>query len=302
MLPPFLNTGDTIGIAATARYLTSEQWKFAKQEIESWGLKILIAENVFQSHAQLAGNETERTNSFLSLWNNPEVKAIIIARGGYGTVHTIDSILPQLDGRKWVCGYSDVTVLLNAITNKGVAGIHSTMPISFEHATHEALSTLRQALFGELKNISWETKNAYNGCVEGEIVGGNLSVIYSQLGSSTQLQSKDKIIFLEDVDEMLYHLDRMIMGLLRAGVFQGAKGIVFGGFTQLKDNTTEFGFSTDNPWGKSWEEVVMHRLQHLKIPMIFDFPAGHMEDNRAFYMGRKSSLSWGKDNAQLSWS
>ncbi|MFM7619445.1 MAG: LD-carboxypeptidase [Bacteroidota bacterium] len=302
MLPPFLNTGDTIGIAATARYLTSEQWKFANQEIESWGLKILIAENVFQSHAQLAGNETERTNSFLSLWNNPEVKAIIIARGGYGTVHTVDSILPQLDGRKWVCGYSDVTVLLNAITNKGVAGIHSTMPISFEHATHEALSTLRQALFGELKNISWETKNAHNGCVEGEIVGGNLSVIYSQLGSSTQLQSKDKIIFLEDVDEMLYHLDRMLMGLLRAGVFQGAKGIVFGGFTQLKDNTTEFGFSTDNPWGKSWEEVVMHRLQHLKIPMIFDFPAGHMEDNRAFYMGRKSSLSWGKDNAQLSWS
>jgi len=302
MLPPFLNTGDTIGIAATARYLTSEQWKFAKQEIESWGLKILLAENVFQSHAQLAGNEAERTNSFLSLWNNPEVKAIIIARGGYGTVHTIDSILPQLDHRKWVCGYSDVTVLLNAITNQGVAGIHSTMPISFEHATHEALSTLRQALFGELKNISWESKNAQDGCVEGEIVGGNLSVIYSQLGSPTQLESKDKIIFLEDVDEMLYHLDRMLMGLLRAGVFQGAKGIVFGGFTQLKDNTTEFGFSTDNPWGKSWKEVAMHRLQHLKIPMIFDFPAGHMEDNRAFYMGRKSSLSWGKDNAQLSWS
>ncbi|MFN4884852.1 MAG: LD-carboxypeptidase [Bacteroidota bacterium] len=302
MLPPFLNTGDTIGIAATARYLTSEQWKFAKQEIESWGLKILLAENVFQSHAQLAGNEAERTNSFLSLWNNPEVKAIIIARGGYGTVHTIDSILPQLDHRKWVCGYSDVTVLLNAITNKGEAGIHSTMPISFEHATHEALSTLKQALFGELKNISWETKNAQDGCIEGEIVGGNLSVIYSQLGSPTQLESKDKIIFLEDVDEMLYHLDRMLMGLLRAGVFQGAKGIVFGGFTQLKDNTTEFGFSTDNPWGKSWKEVAIHRLQHLKIPMIFDFPAGHMEDNRAFYMGRKSSLSWGKDNAQLSWS
>lgn len=302
MLPPFLNTGDTIGIAATARYLTSDQWKFAKQEIESWGLKILLAENVFHSHAQLAGNEVERTTSFLNLWNNPEVKAIIIARGGYGTVHTIDAILPHLDHRKWVCGYSDVTVLLNAITNKGGASIHSTMPISFEHATPEALSTLRQALFGELKNISWETKNAQEGCVEGEIVGGNLSVIYSQLGSPTQLQSKDKIIFLEDVDEMLYHLDRMLMGLLRAGVFQGAKGIIFGGFTQLKDNTTEFGFSTDNPWGKSWKEVAMHRLQHLKIPMIFDFPAGHMEDNRAFYMGHKSSLSWEKDNAQLSWS
>jgi muramoyltetrapeptide carboxypeptidase len=100
---------------------------------------------------------------------------------------------------------------------------------------------------------------------------------------------------------MLYHLDRMLMGLLRAGVFQGAKGIVFGGFTQMRDNTIEFGFAANNSWGKTWKEVAIHRLQHLQIPMIFDFPAGHMEDNRAFFMGRKSNISWGKNNAQLSW-
>jgi muramoyltetrapeptide carboxypeptidase len=190
MLPPFLKPGDTIGIAATARYLTSEQWAFAKKEIESWGLNVILAENVFHSNAQLAGDECERTQSFLSLWNNTEVKAVLIARGGYGTIHIIDEIISKLDHRKWICGYSDVTVLLNAATNLQGAAIHSTMPISFEHATAEALSTLRQALFGELKNISWETTTEQEGCVEGEIVGGNLSVIYSQLGSQTQLQAK----------------------------------------------------------------------------------------------------------------
>jgi muramoyltetrapeptide carboxypeptidase len=302
MLPPFLKPGDTIGIAATARFLTTDQWSFAKHQLESWGLKILLAENVFLSMNQLAGNEFERTNSFLSLWNNEDVKAILIARGGYGTIHTIDEIIPVLDNRKWICGYSDVTVLLNAATNGGGTAIHSTMPISFEHATEEALSTLKDALFGNLKKIQWQTENQDSGNIQGEIVGGNLSVIYSQLGSNTQLNAKNKLVFLEDVDEMLYHLDRMLMGLIRAGVFNDARGIIFGGFTQMKDNTKEFGFSTDNSWGKSWKEIAIHRLKHLQIPLIFDFPAGHMEDNRAFYMGSACHFKWDKNNAELSWS
>jgi muramoyltetrapeptide carboxypeptidase len=162
MQPAFLQQGDTIGIIATARFLTSEQWQFAEGIITSWGLKIKLAENVFTPQFQLAGNADERTQSFLSLWNDNEVKALLVARGGYGTVHTIDEIDPYLNAAKWICGYSDVTVLLNACTNKDIACIHSTMPISFEHATQEALENLRGALFGESFSFNWNENQIHS--------------------------------------------------------------------------------------------------------------------------------------------
>ncbi|MFM7768970.1 MAG: LD-carboxypeptidase [Bacteroidota bacterium] len=296
-----MKPGDTIGIAATARYLTHDQWSFAEKTLLSWGLKIKTSSNLFHPEFQLAGNVIARTNSFIEMWEDPEVKAVLIARGGYGTIHTIDGLLPLLDGRKWVCGYSDVTVLLNALNNIGVCSIHSTMPISFEHATQEALQNLKEALFGNLEVIQWNCNKLPNQTIQGEVVGGNLSVIYSQLGSATQLKSKNKILFLEDVDEMYYHLDRMLMALLRAGVFGGVRAVLIGGFTQMKDNTEAFGFSSNNPWGKSWEDIILERLSHLNVPIVFHFPAGHDNDNRAFYMGRQGNLNIQGEQAVLSW-
>ena len=301
MQPAFLQQGDTIGIIATARFITSEQWQYAKGIIESWGLKIKCAENVFSPHFQLAGSVEERTESFLSLWNDSEVKALIVARGGYGTVHTIDEILPHLNASKWICGYSDVTILLNACTNKNISCIHSTMPISFEHATPEALENLRSALFGESFSFNWNEKQIQKGNTEGEIVGGNLSVIYSQLGSCTQLNTKGKILFLEDVDEMLYHLDRMFMALKRAGLFDEISGLILGGFTQMRDNTEEFGFSSNNPWGKKVEDMIREIGLKTPVPIAVGFPAGHLNDNRAFYMGKKAELIVNENSAQLTW-
>ena len=301
MQPAFLQQGDTIGIIATARFITSEQWQYAKGVIESWGLKIKLAENVFKPSFQLAGNVEERTQSFLSLWNDNEVKALLVARGGYGTIHTIDEILPYLNESKWICGYSDVTVLLNACTNKDIACIHSTMPISFEHATPEALDNLRCALFGKSFLFNWNEKQIQVGKTEGEIVGGNLSVIYSQLGSATQLNTEGKILFLEDVDEMLYHLDRMLTALKRAGLFKNIQGIILGGFTQMRDNTEEFGFSSHNPWGKSIVEMILEIGLDCNIPVTMGFPAGHLNDNRAFYMGRNAELIVNENSAQLTW-
>ena len=301
MQPAFLQQGDTIGIIATARFITSEQWQFAKRVIEAWGLKIKLAENVFTPQFQLAGNVEERTQSFLSLWNDKEVKALLVARGGYGTIHTVDEILPFLDNSKWICGYSDVTVLLNACTNKNIASIHSTMPISFEHATPEALENLRCALFGESFLFDWNEKQIQVGKTEGEIVGGNLSVIYSQLGSPTQLNTEGKILFLEDVDEMLYHLDRMLTALKRAGLFKNITGLILGGFTQMRDNTEEFGFSSNNPWGKSLVEMIQEIGLNDSIPIAAGFPAGHLNDNRAFYMGRNAELIVNENSAQLTW-
>lgn len=301
MQPAFLKQGDTIGIIATARFISHEHWQFAKNTLESWGLKIKLAENVFKPAFQLAGNIDERTQSFLSLWHDSEVKALLVARGGYGTVHTIDEIDSYLDGSKWICGYSDVTVLLNACTNKGIPCIHSTMPISFEHATEEALENLRCALFGESFSFDWNEKQIQSGITEGEIVGGNLSVIYSQLGSSTQLNTHGKILFLEDVDEMLYHVDRMFTALRRAGLFQNIKGLILGGFTQMRDNTEEFGFSSNNPWGKSVEEMIREIGLSAQMPVAVGFPAGHLNDNRAFYMGRNAELIVNENSAQLNW-
>ena len=301
MQPAFLQQGDTIGIIATARFITSEQWQFAKHIIESWGLKIKLAENVFTPQFQLAGNVEERKQSFLSLWNDSEVKALLVARGGYGTVHTIDEILPFLNESKWICGYSDVTVLLNACTNKNITCIHSTMPISFEHATPESLENLRCALFGESFLFSWKENQIQVGRCEGEIVGGNLSVIYSQLGSPTQLNTEGKILFLEDVDEMLYHVDRMLTALKRAEMFKNLAGLILGGFTQMRDNTEEFGFSSNNPWGKSVEQMIREMEINSETPISVGFPAGHLNDNRAFYMGHQAELIVNENSAQLTW-
>ena len=301
MQPAFLQQGDTIGIIATARFITSEQWQYAKGVIESWGLKIKLAENVFTPSFQLAGNVEDRTQSFLSLWKDNEVKALLVARGGYGTIHTIDEILPHINNSKWICGYSDVTVLLNACTNKDIACIHSTMPVSFEHATPEALENLRFALFGETFSFEWNEKQIQKGSSEGKIVGGNLSVIYSQLGSATQLNTEGKILFLEDVDEMLYHVDRMLTALKRAGMFKNIQGIILGGFTQMRDNTEEFGFSINNPWGKSLVEMIQEIGLNDSIPIAAGFPAGHLNDNRAFYMGRNAELIVNENSAQLTW-
>lgn len=301
MQPAFLQQGDTIGIIATARFLTSEQWQFAERIITSWGLKIKLAENVFTPQFQLAGNAEERTHSFLSLWNDNEVKALLVARGGYGTVHTIDEINPSLNSSKWICGYSDVTVLLNACTNKNIACIHSTMPVSFEQATQEALENLKFALFGESFSFNWNENQIQVGNCDGEIVGGNLSVIYSQLGSSTQLNTEGKILFLEDVDEMLYHVDRMLTALRRAGMFKNISGLILGGFTQMRDNTEEFGFSSNNPWGKSVVQMIREMGINSETPIAVGFPAGHLNDNRAFYMGRNAELIVNENSAQLTW-
>jgi muramoyltetrapeptide carboxypeptidase len=291
MYPPFLQPNDTIGIVATARWVTQEQMKPAIALFESWGFRVQVSPAVFEKNHQLAGNDTVRLAALQEMLDNPEIKAIVVARGGYGTARIVDELdwTSFLSHPKWVCGYSDITVLLNALTNKGIAAIHSTMPISFPDATPEALEQLRRCLVGEKVPIVWQS-TGLAGSAEGEVVGGNLSVIYSQLGSCTQLDTRGKILFLEDVDEMLYHIDRMMVGLKRGGLFREVKGVIFGGFTQIKDNTKAFGFSTDNPWGVGIEEMALAHLVGLNRPVSFGFPAGHLADNRAFYEGLPASL------------
>ena len=291
--PPFLKEGDKIGICATARWLTLEQWEPAKRILESWGLVPVVMPQVFAQQGQLAGTDQDRIDGLMQCLQNPEIKAVLIARGGYGTVRVVDAIPDEviLKSNKWLCGYSDVTVLHNRWNNLGMATIHCSMPISFEACTPLALEQLRGALMGHWQNRTWTGESQNWKDATAPLVGGNLSVIYSQLGSSTQLKTDGCFLLLEDVDEMFYHLDRMMQGLLRAGLLDSIKGIVVGGLTQMKDNTPSYGFSTDNPWGFSAEEIMMQYAERLNVPIVFGFPAGHWEQNEGVYLGRSLRIS-----------
>jgi muramoyltetrapeptide carboxypeptidase len=286
--PPFLQKGDKIGICATARWLTPEQWEPAQLILESWGLIPVIMPQVFVQNGQLAGTDEERVDGLMQCLKDPEIKAIMIARGGYGSVRVVDAIPDDviLNSNKWICGYSDVTVLHNRWNNLGLSTIHSTMPISFPSCTPLALSQLHGALMGHWQSRTWKGASWGWQDAEAPMVGGNLSVIYSQLGSPSQPKTAGCFLLLEDVDEMLYHLDRMMQGLMRSGLLNNVKGIVVGGLTQMKDNTQAFGFSMDNPWGKTAEEILLSYAQTLNLPIVFDFPSGHWEQNEAVYLGR----------------
>jgi muramoyltetrapeptide carboxypeptidase len=301
-VPPFLKSGDCIGIAATARWVTAEQLQPAIDLFTSWGLRVKVAPNVHTVDFQLAGNAQSRAHGLQELIDDNEVQAIVIARGGYGTVQTIDVLdfTRFLDNPKWIAGYSDITVLHAHLNSKGIATIHSTMPISFPDATADALENLRQCVFGELKVFASSEKiDKEFSPVSGNLVGGNLSVLYSLLGSDSWHHCESPILFIEDVDEMLYHLDRMLWGMYRAQMLSQVKAIVCGGFTQMKDNTKQFGFPTDNPWGATAKEIIQSMADKLKIPVAFGFPAGHLSDNRAFYLGRPTLLKCTEGRAEI---
>ncbi|MFM7234018.1 MAG: LD-carboxypeptidase [Flavobacteriales bacterium] len=301
-VPPFLKSGDRIGIAATARWVTAEQLQPAIDLFTSWGLRVKVAPNVHTVDFQLAGNTQSRTHGLQQLMDDDDVQAIIIARGGYGTVHTIDALdfTRLLENPKWIAGYSDITVLHAHLNSSGLATIHSTMPISFPDATAEALENLRRCLFGDLTSFaSTELCESDFSPVSGNLFGGNLSVLYSLLGSNSWQQQEPVILFIEDVDEMLYHLDRMLWGIYRAGLFSNVRAMVCGGFTQMKDNTSQFGFPGNNPWGANAREIIQAMADRLQIPVAFGFPAGHLSDNRAFYLGRPAQLQCVEGRAEI---
>lgn len=300
--PPFLKSGDQIGIVATARWLEEPHIEIAKKVFEQRGWGVVLADNIYSKHFQLAGNALDRAKGFQSMMDRKDVSAVIVGRGGYGTVDVIDRIdwSHWLKRPSWICGYSDVTALLGEVYQLGVASVHSTMPVSFHDATAVALEQLCDALEGKLTRVEWKTSLDRLGEITGPVVGGNLSVLYSILGSKS-FPKGEFILFLEDVDEMTYHIHRMMMGFLRAGVLSQAKAVVLGGMTKMKDNTIEFGFPTDNSWGQTALESVVEVCSRLGILVVDGFPAGHMSDNRAFYHGLEAKLLVNEGNAELTW-
>ena len=296
--PPYLKKGDTIAILAPAGILKgrAETIQKAKELAQSWGLNVVLGENLFNQNNHFAGTDDERAQDFQKALDNPNIKAIWAARGGYGSVRLLDRLdfTKFMGNPKWIIGYSDITAFHNHIHNLGFETLHAMMATSLEEKPEEitkTISSYKKALFGEQLSYSIPSSN-YNrlGEVSGQLIGGNLAIVTSMLGSKSQLDTKDKILFLEEIGEYKYSIDRMLQSLKRANYFSTIKAVIIGDISLIKNNTTK--------WGSSVEQLILDALPK-DIPILFDFPAGHEPDNRAMIFGRKIKMTVNKGD-QLS--
>ena len=293
-IPPYLHKGDTVAILATARKNIDDNLKPAIDLLNSWGLKVVIGTTIGLDNNQLAGTDQQRAQDFQHQMDNPNIKAIWCVKGGYGTVRMIDLLdFTQFEKKpKWIVGFSDVTVMQSYLNTLHIASIHGAMPITVAKATPETIESLRKALFGESLEYTLPFDPANKiGNAKGEIVGGNLSILYSQMGSKTQIDCKGKVLFIEDIDEYLYHIDRMMMSLKRCGCFDGLSALVVGGMTKMRDN--------DIPWGKNANQIIEDVTKGYSFPILYNFPAGHFHDNRALIFGGKVSIKMNDKTSTL---
>ena len=283
--PPYLKKGDTIGIVAPARKISKEEIQFAVDTFAKWGLKVILGENLLGDENQYSGSDEQRADDLQKMLDDNSIHAIISARGGYGTLRIID----KLDFKKfqekprWIIGYSDITVLHSHIhQNFEIETLHATMPINFSK-DEESVETLRKNLFGEeiIYKINSHPLNR-KGNAEGELVGGNLSLLYAMKGSKSGISTSGKILFIEDLDEYLYHIDRMIISLKRSGKLSHLAGLIVGGMTDMRDNQI--------PFGKTAEQIIFDAVKEFDYPVCFGFPAGHAQKNLALPLGRRAKL------------
>ena len=280
-VPQPLVAGDLIYITAPAKAIEKEHVDFAVSFFENAGFKVLVSKNCLGQHHYFSGTDEERLEDLQYGIDHPEVKAIVCARGGYGCVRIVDRIqwASMLREPKWMVGFSDVTVFHQHLQRFNLPSIHGSMVLNFKDNTQEALTTLLSALKGESFSLSATSIHNKPGQAEGTLIGGNLSIVYSLIGTNNQPDYSDKILFVEDLAEHLYHIDRMFYALNKSGILDKISGLVVGGMTDLEDTATPFGMSV--------EEIILAHFQFRNIPIAFGFPAGHLNDNRALILGKK---------------
>lgn len=282
--PPYLKTGDKIGIVACARKVSEEELVPAFIAFKNWGLTIAPGKNLFKEKDQFAGTDEERAEDMQLMLDDPSIKAIICARGGYGILRIIDKLnfTSFIKNPKWIIGFSDVTVLHAHIHNLNIETLHAKMLIDFMKDEGSS-DTVKQALFGILTDYKMPSYPLNRrGTATGELVGGNLSLLYALSGSVSAIDTHGKILFIEDLDEYLYHIDRMMMNLKRSGKLSHLAGLIVGGMTGMKDNKI--------PFGKNAEEIILDAVKEYNYPVCFHFPAGHVDRNFSLYLGRKVQL------------
>ena len=288
-IPPYLKKGDIIGITCPAGYITLQDIQPAVNKIKEWGFEVKIGDTIGKKDFTFGGTDEERLKDFQQMLDDTTIKAILCARGGYGAVRIIDDIdfKKMAKHPKWIIGFSDVTVMHSHLNrNYRVASIHSKMCNSFpedwakaEPVQIESIESIRKCLFGEKMHYLF-TPNPVNktGLVDGELVGGNLKTLESLSASKSDINTKDKILFVEDTGEYLYSIDRMFWNLKRSGKLSHLKGLIIGGFKPKKDDVGE-------EFGKTLETIVLEKVSEYDYPVCFDFPVGHQKNNFALKCG-----------------
>lgn len=293
LAPSYLTKGDTIAIVASARKISKQELAPTIAILKRWGLVVELGPNIYKEYNQFSGTDEERKQDLQWALNHKKAKAILIARGGYGILRIIDDIdfSSFIKKPKWLVGYSDVTVLHSHIQSLGICSLHATMPINF--LKHEkATLSIKKLLFNQKQEYKIEAQPCNRtGTAEAEVVGGNLSLLYALSGSSSEVPYKNKILFIEDLDEFLYHVDRMMLQLKRSGKLEHLAGLIVGGMSELKDNSISFG--------KTVEEIIMDSVKDCTYPVCFNFPAGHIDENMAFYLGRRARLEVKANSVQF---
>ncbi len=292
--PPFLKPGDKVAIVAASRKVTEAEMAFALKTLAAWGLQPVAGKHLYASHKQWAGTDRQRVEDLQWAINDESIKAVFFARGGNGIIRIID----KLDFKKftaspkWLVGYSDVTIL-HAHINKfcKTASLHAAMLTVYKKNT-ETVESIRKCLFGEKIKYDFTTDKLNRvGEARGVLVGGNISLLHTLSGTAEDLDTTGKMLFIEDLDENLHHLDRMLHHFKRSGKLKNLAGLVVGGLTDMKDDAVPFGLTP--------QEIVLDAVKEYKYPVCFGFPAGHIERNLALYLGKEVKLEVNSTNCSL---
>ena len=284
--PAYLKKGDKIAIVCPAKKLP-KSIDFGIGILQSWGLEVVIGKTVTGSYHQFAGTDQERAEDLQQFLDDKSIKAIIAGRGGYGTIRIIDKLdfTAFNENPKWLIGFSDITILLShALAALQTQSIHGQMPYTFDESTPEALESLRKMLFGEQVEYTYKSEFTNRiGNAEGILIGGNLSLLVAVEGSKSEMDYSDKILFLEDVGEHEYSIDRMMRLLKRAGKLAKLKGLIIGAFNEISEEKI--------PFGQTPEEIIWDLVKEYDYPVCFNFPTGHIDDNRAMVLGKNVHLT-----------
>ena len=290
--PPYLKEGDTVAIIASARKVSRMEMKGCIDILKAWGLEVQLGKSLYKEDRQFAGTDQDRAADFQRALNSKTVRAILFARGGYGTVRIIDSIDWKRFSRdpKWLIGFSDITVIHSHVhRHLEMETLHAPMAFNIPKLSPSCLAVIKKTFFGERLSYSSSRQQPFaeklnrKGKARGQLTGGNLSILYSTTGSVSDIDTTGKVLFLEDLDEYLYHIDRMMMNLKRSGKLQNLAGLVVGGMNDMRDN--------EIPFGRTAEEIIAEAVAEYSYPILFGFPAGHIPNNFPLIMGRDVSLN-----------
>lgn len=297
-IPPYLQKGDTIGIVCPAGYMAAEKVQTSINTLQEWGYQVKVGKTVgSDSQTYFSGTDEERLNDFQEMLDDDEVKAVLCGRGGYGTGRIIDKINFKkfINKPKWIIGYSDITVLHSHLySNYYISSLHSPMAGAFndDGYKNEFILSLKNVLAGKKMKYTVPA-HPFNKKGEGigELIGGNLSLLAHLTGTDSDIKTKGRILFIEDVGEYSYNTDRMLHQLKRSGKFSKLAGLIIGGFTEMKD--------TERPFGKTVYEIIRDIIKEYDYPVCFDFPVSHSDKNYALKIGVGYKLKVGKSRVIL---